>query len=39
MRRVGIVTTVVAAAAAALVVVVAVRSSPDIKRYLRMRAM
>ncbi len=39
MRRVGIVTTVVGAAAAALALVVGVRSIPDIKRYLRIRAM
>jgi hypothetical protein len=39
MRRVGIVTTLVGAVAGALAVVVGVRSIPDIKRYLRMRAM
>jgi hypothetical protein len=39
MRRVGIVTSVVAAAAAALAVVVGVRSIPDVRRYLKMRAM
>jgi hypothetical protein len=39
MRRVGIVTSVVAVAAAALAVVVGVRSIPDVRRYLKMRAM
>jgi hypothetical protein len=39
MRRLGMLTSVVAAAAAALAVVVGVRSIPDVRRYLKMRAM
>jgi hypothetical protein len=39
MRTIGRLTSALGLAAAALAVVVAVRSIPDIKRYLRMRAM
>jgi hypothetical protein len=39
VRTLGIVTTVVAGAAVVLAVVVGVSSIPDIKRYLRIRAM
>ncbi len=39
MRVVGIVSTAAVAAAFATVVVVTIRSTPDIKRYLRMRSM
>jgi hypothetical protein len=39
MRTVGLFTTVVAAAVLTVAVVVGVRSTPDIKRYLKMRSM
>ncbi len=39
MKAVGIITTLVAGALAVAGVVVGVRSVPDIKRYLRIRAM
>jgi hypothetical protein len=39
MRTIGRLTSALGLAAAALAVVVAFRSIPDIKRYLRMRAM
>ncbi|MCW2711632.1 MAG: hypothetical protein JWQ67_1803 [Marmoricola sp.] len=39
MRTIGKLTSLVGAGAAALAVVVAVRSIPDVKRYLRMRSM
>ncbi|WP_443042974.1 DUF6893 family small protein [Streptomyces sp. NBC_00370] len=39
MKTLGIITTGVAATAAAVAVVVGVMSIPDVRRYLRMRAM
>jgi hypothetical protein len=39
VRTVGTVTTALAVVAAALAVVVAVRALPDVRRYLRIRAM
>ena len=39
MRLIGITTTALVCAAAAAAVVVAVQSVPDIKRYLKIRAM
>jgi hypothetical protein len=39
MRTIGKLTSLVGAGAAVLAVVVAVRSIPDVKRYLRMRSM
>jgi hypothetical protein len=39
MRTIGIITTVVGAAVAVFAAVVAVRSRPDIQRYLKIRSM
>jgi hypothetical protein len=39
MRKLGVITTVVAIAATAGVVVLAVRSVPDVRRYLKIRQM
>ncbi len=39
MRTVGMVTTFVGAVVAVVTVIVGVRSTPDIKRYLKMRQM
>jgi hypothetical protein len=39
MKSIGMFTTAVAAAVVAVAVVVGVRSTPDVKRYLKMRRM
>ena len=39
MKIVGVLTTAMVAAAVAVAVVVGVRSTPDVKRYLKMRRM
>jgi hypothetical protein len=39
MRALGVLTSVVAMAVVAVAVAVGIRSAPDIKRYLRIRAM
>jgi hypothetical protein len=39
VKTIGMFTSAIGAAAAALAVVVGIRSIPDIKRYLKMRAM
>jgi hypothetical protein len=39
MKTIGVITSVLGAALAALAVAVGIRSIPDIKRYLKMRAM
>lgn len=39
MRTIGIITTTVAALVALLVALVGLRSLPDVRRYLRIRAM
>lgn len=39
MKGLGVATTVVAAVAAATAIAVAVRSIPDVQRYLKMRSM
>lgn len=39
MRVLGIITTVLAAAVVVVVAVTGVRSTPDIKRYVKMRSM
>jgi hypothetical protein len=39
MKTIGVITTVLGAAVTALAVAIGIRSIPDIKRYLKMRAM
>ena len=39
MKSIGMFTTAVAAAVVAVAVVIGVRSTPDVKRYLKMRRM